>query len=190
MRLGLLQQGDWFGIATMAIGLGSLQTVLEEGNKDDWFGSPFIVRMTVDRGRVAGAVRLDRAARSKKPAVNLRLLTRRNFGLGTLANMLVGFALYGSVYLLPQYLGQAQGYNAEQIGAVMAWTGLPQLLIIPFVPHADGAVRRAPDRHPGPERVRRQLPDEHPHVGRLSPATSSSSPTSFARRVRRWCWRR
>ncbi len=42
MRLGLLRQGDWVGIASMAIGLGALQTVLEEGNKDDWFGSPFI----------------------------------------------------------------------------------------------------------------------------------------------------
>ena len=38
------------------------------------------------------------------------------------------------MYLLPQYLGQAQGYNSEQIGAVLAWTGLPQLLLIPFVP--------------------------------------------------------
>ena len=47
---------------------------------------------------------------------------------------LVGFALFGSVYILPAYLGQAQGYNAEQIGAVLAWTGLPQLLLIPLVP--------------------------------------------------------
>ena len=47
---------------------------------------------------------------------------------------LVGFALFGSVYILPQYLGQAQGYNAEQIGNVLAWTGLPQLLLIPLVP--------------------------------------------------------
>ncbi len=46
----------------------------------------------------------------------------------------VGFALYGSVYLLPAYLGQAQGYNAEQIGMVLAWTGLPQLVLIPLVP--------------------------------------------------------
>jgi DHA2 family multidrug resistance protein len=51
-----------------------------------------------------------------------------------LANVLVGFALFGSVYILPQYLGQAQGYNAEQIGNVLAWTGLPQLLLIPLVP--------------------------------------------------------
>jgi hypothetical protein len=47
---------------------------------------------------------------------------------------LLGFALFGSVYILPAYLGQAQGYNAEQIGNVLAWTGLPQLLLIPFVP--------------------------------------------------------
>ena len=43
----LLGEGDWAGIATMAIGLSALQTVLEEGNKDDWFGSPFIVRLAV-----------------------------------------------------------------------------------------------------------------------------------------------
>ena len=46
-NLGLLREGDWFGIATMAVGLASLQAVLEEGNKDDWFGSPFIVRLAI-----------------------------------------------------------------------------------------------------------------------------------------------
>jgi DHA2 family multidrug resistance protein len=133
MNLGLLKQGDWFGIATMAIGLGALQTVLEEGNKDDWFGSPYIVRLATIAA-VALALFIWIELTVKNPAVNLRLLQRRNFGLGTAAGWLVGFALYGSVYLLPQYLGQAQGYNSEQIGEVMAWTGLPQLLIIPFVP--------------------------------------------------------
>lgn len=133
MQLQLLKEGDWFGIATMALGLAALQTVLEEGNKNDWFGSPYIVRLAL-----AAAVFLSLFVwielTVKKPAVNLRLLARRNFGLGTLANMLVGFALYGSVYVLPQYLGQVQGYNAEQIGMVMAWIGLPQLVLIPLVP--------------------------------------------------------
>jgi DHA2 family multidrug resistance protein len=133
MQLRLIRQGDWFGILAMAIGLGALQTVLEEGNKDDWFGSPFIVRLAVV-AVVSLALFVWIEFTVKNPAVNLRLFYRRNFGLGTLANMLLGFALYGSVYLLPQYLGQAQGYNSEQIGEVMAWTGLPQLLIIPFVP--------------------------------------------------------
>ncbi|MGN8020218.1 DHA2 family efflux MFS transporter permease subunit [Phyllobacterium sp. 22229] len=133
MNLGLLKEGDWFGILAMAIGLGALQTVLEEGNKNDWLGSPFIVRLTII-AVVFLALFVWIELTVKNPAVNLRLLKRRNFGLGTVANMLVGFGLYGSVYLLPQYLGQVQGYNSEQIGSVMAWTGLPQLLIIPFVP--------------------------------------------------------
>jgi DHA2 family multidrug resistance protein len=133
VRLGLLKEGDWLGIACMAIGLASFQTVLEEGNLHDWFGSTMIVRLSI-----AAAVFLTAFVvielRSKNPAVNLRLLGRRNFGFGTLANILVGFALYGSVYVLPQYLATVQGYNAEQIGMVLAWVGLPQLLIIPFVP--------------------------------------------------------
>jgi DHA2 family multidrug resistance protein len=61
-------------------------------------------------------------------------LQGRNFGFGTSALTLVGFALFGSVYILPAYLGQVQHYNAEQIGTVMAWTGLPQLILIPLVP--------------------------------------------------------
>ena len=71
---------------------------------------------------------------AKKPLLNLRLLARRNFGFGILANFLLGIALYGSVFILPVYLARIQGYNAEQIGMVLAWTGLPQLLLIPLVP--------------------------------------------------------
>ncbi len=70
----------------------------------------------------------------EKPLLNLRLLARRNFGFGMLANFLLGIALYGSVFILPQYLSRIQGYNAEQIGMVLAWTGLPQLVLIPLVP--------------------------------------------------------
>ena len=133
MRLDLLRTGDWSGIVTMAIGLGALQTVLEEGNKDDWFGSPFIVRLSVIAVVFLGLF-IWIELTTKAPVVNLRLLLSRNFGMGTMSNLFFGFALYGSVFLLPQYLAQVQGYNAEQIGSVMAWTGLPQLLVIPFVP--------------------------------------------------------
>ena len=133
MRLGLLKEGDWPGIVTMAIGLGSLQTVLEEGNKDDWFGSTFIVRLAVIAA-VSLALFLWIELTTKKPLLNLRLLFRRNFGLGTLANVMLGAALYGSSFILPLYLSQMQGYNAEQIGEVLAWTGLPQLLLIPLLP--------------------------------------------------------
>ena len=133
MRLSLLREGDWAGIVTMAIGLSALQTVLEEGNKDDWFGSPFIVKLSVIAA-VALITFLIIELTVKKPLLNLRLLVRRNFGFGMLANFLLGIALYGSVFILPQYLARIQGYNAEQIGMVLAWTGLPQLVLIPLVP--------------------------------------------------------
>jgi DHA2 family multidrug resistance protein len=133
MRLSLLREGDWPGIVTMAIGLSALQTVLEEGNKDDWFGSPFIVRLSIIAA-VALPLFFYIELTSKKPLINLRLLFRRNFGFGVLANFLLGIALYGSVYILPFYLSRIQGYNSEQIGMVLAWTGLPQLVLIPLVP--------------------------------------------------------
>lgn len=133
MKLSLLREGDWPGIITMAIGLSALQTVLEEGNKDDWFGSPFIVKLSVIAA-VALALFLVVELTAKKPLLNLRLLFRRNFGFGMLANFLLGVALYGSAYILPVYLARVQGYNAEQIGMVLAWTGIPQLVLIPLVP--------------------------------------------------------
>jgi DHA2 family multidrug resistance protein len=133
MKLNLLREGDWPGIVTMAIGLGALQTVLEEGNKDDWFGSTFIVRLSVI-AVVALTLFVWIELTAAKPLLNLRLMARRNFGFGILANFLLGVALYGSVFILPQYLSRIQGYNAEQIGMVLAWTGLPQLVLIPLVP--------------------------------------------------------
>lgn len=133
MKLSLLRDGDWAGIITMAIGLSALQTVLEEGNKDDWFGSPFIVKLSVIAA-VALTAFLIIELTVTKPLLNVRLLVRRNFGFGMLANFLLGIALYGSVFILPQYLSRIQGYNSEQIGMVLAWTGLPQLLLIPLVP--------------------------------------------------------
>ncbi len=133
MQLDLLRHGDWLGIALMAIGLAALQTVLDEGNVYDWFGSPFIIKLTLVSALALGGFLIVEFTRPQ-PLVNFRLLAQRNFGFGTLANFMLGGALYGSAYLLPQYLANAQGFDAQQIGMVMAWTGLPQLLVIPLVP--------------------------------------------------------
>lgn len=143
MNLGLLRHGDWWGVAFMSIGLACLQTVLDEGNKDDWFGSPLIVQLSVVAA-ITLTIFVVIELRSPNPVVQLRLLAHRNFALGTIANISLGIALFGSVFVLPAYLQQVQGYNAEQVGLVLAWAGLPQLLIIPFVPllqkHFDGRV--------------------------------------------------
>ncbi len=128
-----LAKGDWLGAFTMVIGLGALEIVLEEGNRKDWFGSKLIVRLsTVALIFLASFIAIELTR--KEPLINLRLLGRRNFGLGSLVNTAFGFGLYGSVYVLPVYLGQVQGYNAVQIGKTVAWMGIPQLAIIPFVP--------------------------------------------------------
>ena len=129
----LLKQGDWWGIISMAIGLASLQVVLEEGSRKDWFSSSLIITL----GAIAATflslffwIELTR----KQPFINLRLLRDRNFGLASIVNISLGVGLYGSIYLLPLYLVQIQKYNALQIGEVLMWAGIPQLFLIPFVP--------------------------------------------------------
>ncbi|MBW4444884.1 MAG: MFS transporter [Plectolyngbya sp. WJT66-NPBG17] len=70
----------------------------------------------------------------KQLLLNLRLLGRRNFGLSILITLTLGFGLYGSTFILPLYLSMVSGYNAVQIGTTIAWAGIPQLFITPFVP--------------------------------------------------------
>lgn len=129
----LLKQGDWFGIASMAIGLGSLQVVLEEGSRKDWFGSQLIVRLTII-AVIFLALFFTIELTRKQPFINLRLIKNRNFGLASIVNVSLGVGLYGSIYILPLYLAQIQKYNALQIGEVLIWAGVPQLFIIPFIP--------------------------------------------------------
>jgi DHA2 family multidrug resistance protein len=129
----LLAKGDWWGIITMAIGLGCLQTVLEEGNRKDWLGSPFIVNLSVIAALSLTAFTVIQFWR-KEPLLHLRILGQRNFGLGTVLNFVFGFTMYGWIFTLPMYLARLHGYNSRQIGAVMIWLGLPQLLLIAFLP--------------------------------------------------------
>ncbi|GAP94533.1 DHA2 family efflux MFS transporter permease subunit [Leptolyngbya sp. NIES-2104] len=133
MQLNLLKQGDWGGIVAMAIGLGSLQVVLEEGSRKDWFSSNLILRLSV-LAVIFLSIFFTIELIRKRPFINLRLLKERNFGLASIINVSLGLGLYGSVYILPLYLGQIQGYTAMQIGEVLMWVGFPQLLVIPFVP--------------------------------------------------------
>ena len=134
MQLALLRQGDWPGIATMAIGLASLQTVLEEGNKDDWFGSPFIVRLSLVAAVALGAVPLDRADHGAAAAEPAAADGAATSGLAAWPMSSLAWRCTARSILLPSYLSQTQGYNAQQVGEVLAWTGLPQLVLIPLVP--------------------------------------------------------
>jgi MFS transporter, DHA2 family, multidrug resistance protein len=130
-----LWEGDWLGIACMAIGLGSLITMLEEGERKGWFGNP-LIRDTAVLAAVFIPIFLIREFLCKHPFINLRLLKQSSFASVSGIGLFMGLALYGTVYVLPVYLAQIQGYDALQIGEVVMWMGLPQLLIFPLVPWA------------------------------------------------------
>lgn len=131
MNLGLLKKGDWWGILTMAIGLAAFEIVLEDGNRKDWFGDPGIVKLAWTAAIFIPAFIIIEL-RKKEPLVDLRLFARRNFRFGSIINVILGVGLYGVVFILPLYLGQIHGYDALQIGTVIIWLGLPQLLVIPW----------------------------------------------------------
>ena len=90
--------------------------MLDDGNVYNWFASPFIVKLSLVAALALGAFVLWQFI-TAAPLVQFRLLRRRNFGLGTLGNFLLGFALYGSAYLLPQYLAVA-GDTFERIAGL------------------------------------------------------------------------
>lgn len=133
LQLELFKQGDWWGIATMAIGLASLEFFLEEGNRKDWLGSEEIQQAALLAALTLPLFVWIQFTR-KQPLLNLRLLGQRNFGLSILVNLATGLGLYGSVFILPLFLAQIQGYNAMTIGETIMWAGIPQLFLIPFVP--------------------------------------------------------
>jgi DHA2 family multidrug resistance protein len=133
MQLGRLAKGDWWGIGCMAVGLGSLVAVLEEGQRKDWFGSDFIIFCALLAVIFVPAFIIIELCRAE-PFVNLRLLGSRNLGVASVVGFALGLGLYGSVFLVPLYLGEVQLYSPLQIGEVLIWVGLPQLLIFPILP--------------------------------------------------------
>ena len=132
-QLGELAKGDYPGILCMAIGLGSFVAMLEEGQRKDWFGSPFIRTCAALAAVFIPAFVLLELTRAK-PFVNLRLLWSRNLGFSSVVAFGLGIGLYGSVYVIPLFLGQVQGYSPLQIGETLIWAGFPQLLIFPVLP--------------------------------------------------------
>ena len=131
-KLQMLRGADWAGIGTMAVGLSSLTFFLEEGNRKDWFGSEEIRWAFALAVTCLPAFLIIEFWLAKRPFVDLRLYGKLNFGVGSLINFVLGAGLYGSIYLLPLYLQQLQGYSALQTGETLLWLGLPQLFLMPI----------------------------------------------------------
>jgi MFS transporter, DHA2 family, multidrug resistance protein len=123
---------DWFGLAFMAIFLGNLEYVLEEGNRWNWFEDASIVRSSVAVA-IAGVLFFGRMLTRPDPLVDLRTFRNANFAVGSLFSFVLGIGLYGSVYLIPLFLGQVRGYDSMQIGETMFVGGVGMFLAAPIV---------------------------------------------------------
>ena len=128
----LLNQLDWLGLATMAGFLGSLEYVLEEGPKNEWFDDDWIIFFAVVTV-VSAAVFFYRVFTVREPIVDLRAFKDRNFALGCTFQFTVGVGLYGLTYLYPIYLASVRGYSPVMIGDVMFVTGITQFLFSPIL---------------------------------------------------------
>lgn len=132
-QLDELFRADWLGIVAMAIGLSSLIFVLEEGQREEWFDSRLIVAASI-AAFIGIAVFLIAELTTDRPFINLRLFANPSVGGSGILMAVFGATAFGSVYLIPSYLAQVQGYNAQQIGEVVMWSGIPQLFLLPLMP--------------------------------------------------------
>lgn len=128
--MSLLGKFDWTGFAAMAVFLGSLEYVLEEGPGNDWFQDEAVAVLAV--ACAAGAlVFFYRAFTRDEPIVDLKAFRNANFAFGSLFSFGMGIGLYGLTYLYPAYLARIRGYSALQIGETMFVTGVCMFVMAP-----------------------------------------------------------
>ena len=111
-------QVDWIAILMLAVGLGSLQTLLEEGNSEDWFESRLICALFVS-AIVALVAFVFRELRSKIPVVDLRVLRYRSLWAGSILSVIVGMALYGTLFSVPIFAQTLMHYTSQETGMLL-----------------------------------------------------------------------
>ncbi len=129
--LSLAKGFDWFGLGLMAVFLMSMQFVLEEGSKNDWFADTTILVLAVVAA-VTGPAFIWRSLTYYNPIVELRAFANRNFTVGVIMTFIVGAALFGGTFLLPLFLGRVLDYSPSEVGTTMVVSGLAMFLTAPF----------------------------------------------------------
>jgi len=123
---------DYMGFGLLALGLGALEVVLDEGQKEDWFSSHFIVAFTAIMAVcLIGVVFWE--LRQKEPIIDFRILKDRNYALATASMLVLGFVLYASTALMPLFLQTLLGYTAMMSGLVLSPGGLVMVACLPLV---------------------------------------------------------
>lgn len=136
---GIVRQVDIAGILLIAGFLGSMEFVLDEGPRADWFDNEHIVLFTVI-SVVSGILLLWREMTARHPVLELAAFTNRNFTVGCVLTFALGMCLYGQSFILPQVLARVRGYNSLQIGEVMFVTGVAMFCAAPLAGRLTSAV--------------------------------------------------
>jgi DHA2 family multidrug resistance protein len=133
IRWEMFAEADLFGITGLVLGLGGLTIVLEEGQRERWFESSFIWALSLVSLAGFGLLAAGQVF-SRRPVIQLRILLERSFGGVFLLSLMVGAALYGVLYVIPQFLALVAGYNAEQSGDVSMISGVPSIAMMALFP--------------------------------------------------------
>jgi DHA2 family multidrug resistance protein len=128
--LTLLRGADYPGIVLMAVGLGTLEYVLEEGTRWNWFSDEKILAGAWIAG-ISLTLFVARSLTFRNPVVDLRAFTNRNFALGCILSFVTGIGIFTTTYLTPLFLGYVRGYSAWQTGLAIFSTGAASLIGTP-----------------------------------------------------------
>ncbi|MBO9702864.1 MAG: DHA2 family efflux MFS transporter permease subunit [Sporocytophaga sp.] len=123
---------DWWGIIFLAIGIGSLQYVLEKGQEEDWFTSESIVICTV-LAVFGFFFFIWRESVCKNPIVSFKVLRNFNLKIGTILSFILGFGLFGSTFIVPLYTQSILGWTATQAGLLMVPASLATAFMMPIM---------------------------------------------------------
>src|SRR5919199_4312944 len=123
---------DWLGIGLLAVGISSLQFVLEKGQEEDWFSSALIVTLSVTA--IFGIFFfIWRELTFKYPIVELRVLKNGNLRIGVILSFIMGFGLFGSTFVIPLYTQTLLGWTAQQSGMLQLPSTLFVAVMMPVV---------------------------------------------------------
>jgi MFS transporter, DHA2 family, multidrug resistance protein len=123
---------DYIGLSFVALGLGTLQIVLDKGQRDDWFESHFILGLAiVSAFSILFVIWWE--WQHNDPIIDLHLFRERTFAVSNLLMFMLGFALLGSTLLLPLFLQTLLGYTAQLSGMALSPGGFAIMVLMPLV---------------------------------------------------------
>jgi len=123
---------DWAGIAFLVLGIGSLQVVLERGERDDWFSATHIVVLSAVAALGVVAF-IWRELTARHPVVELHVLRDRSLAVGTLFTFILGFGLYSSVFIFPVFAQNLLGFMAMHTGLILLPGSIATAFMMPIV---------------------------------------------------------